>query len=370
MKISNVRLEMLKWAYERAGYDERNAVNVFPRLQTWLSMEKEPTISQLRDFSSKFHVPYGYLFLQEPPSETIPFPMFRGTAGHNDRFDLNVYDTVLTVRSRQEWLEEYLPETGVDYSKLIGSAKLTTPIGEAVTILRNCLHLDAKWTFGLTSIDTAVNLLAQSLEDAGVFLTFNGVVGNNTSRHISVDECRGFTIVSDIAPYIFVNSSDSKSAQMFTLIHEAAHIMIRESAGHAGLEFVGQGQVENYCDRVAAEFLVPANILREIWSGDIRDLSRKFKVSGIVVARRAHDLGLITDEEFRRFWIDYKNRQHVQKKKYGGGDFYRTSVRRVGRLFAIHVRNAVNNRQLSYVDAYRLTGLNGNTYLHFMKKNI
>lgn len=58
------------------------------------------------------------------------------------------------------------------------------------------------------------------------------------------------------------------------------------------------------------------------------------------------------------------------KKEHEGGSFYLTSVKRVGRIFAIHVRNAVNNRQLSYTEAYRLTGLYGKTYQNFMTNNI
>ena len=58
------------------------------------------------------------------------------------------------------------------------------------------------------------------------------------------------------------------------------------------------------------------------------------------------------------------------KKKSGGGSFYNTSVKRVGRTFAIHVRNAVNNRQLSYTEAYRLTGLYGKTYENFMLNSV
>ncbi len=50
---------------------------------------------------------------------------------------------------------------------------------------------------------------------------------------------------------------------------------------------------ERYCDAMAAEFLVPAHVLRETWNHDIKKQSRQFKVSEIVVARRAHDLGLI-----------------------------------------------------------------------------
>ena len=121
---------------------------------------------------------------------------------------------------------------------------------------------------------------------------------------------------------------------------------------------------------LAAEFLVPASLLHALWKNDIKQLSRLFKVSEIVIARRAHDLHLLSDEGYRAFWLEYSNRPVKDKKQSSGGNFYLTSVKRVGRLFAIHVRNAVNNRQMSYTEAYRLTGLHGNTYQHFMTHNI
>ena len=219
-------------------------------------------------------------------------------------------------------------------------------------------------------VEMTISILIQKLEDAGIFLAFNGVVGNNTHRTLKVSECRGFALVNQTAPYIFVNSADSKYAQMFTLIHETAHIMLGISAGHAGDGFLSHDVVEDYCDRVAAEFLVPAEVIRDVWNGDIKWASRKFKVSEIVVARRAHDLRLLSDTAYKAFWHEYSKRPLCVKKESSGGSFYLTSVKRVGKLFAIHVRNAVNNRQLSYTDAYRLTGLYGNTYQHFMTNNI
>ena len=146
--------------------------------------------------------------------------------------------------------------------------------------------------------------------------------------------------------------------------------MLGVSAGHAGEETISQDAVEMYCDKVAAEFLVPAMELRSVWNGDIKYVSRRFKVSEIVVARRAHDLGMLPDGDYRAFWLEYSQRPETGKKEGKGGDFYLTSVKRVGRLFAIHVRNAVNSRQLDYMEAYRLTGLYGKTYEHFMMNNI
>lgn len=369
-RLNNIRPEMLVWAFERAGYDEEKAVRAFPKLACWLSGEKQPTVSQLQAFAKRFYVPFGFLFLQHVPAETIPFPMFRGTAGENKHFDLNVYDTVNNIRIRQDWLADYLVENDVETCRLVGCITLQTPVGEAVNMLRNMLGLEPRWAFSLMRADAAVGFLTDRLEQAGVFVAYNGVVGNNTQRVLKVSECRGFALVNNVAPYIFVNSADSKSAQLFTLIHETAHVMLGISAGHAGEEAVAHDAYETYCDAMAAEFLVPADVLRETWDDDIKRQSRQFKVSEIVVARRAHDLGLLSDNAYGRFWGEYSHRPVAEKRKSGGGDFYLTSVKRVGRLFAIHVRNAVNSRQLEYTEAYRLTGLSGNTYQHFMTHNI
>ncbi len=93
-------------------------------------------------------------------------------------------------------------------------------------------------------------------------------------------------------------------------------------------------------------------------------------MSELVIARRARDLRLISSEDYRRFWLEYSRRPIMQQKRSSGGSFYLTSVKRVGRTFAIHIRNAVDSRQLSYTDAYRLTGLRGGTYEHFMQNNV
>lgn len=248
------------------------------------------------------------------PIENIPFPMFRGEAGQQYHFNLNVYDTVMNVQARQEWLEEYLEENDIKTCNFIGSITTKTSISETVRRLRTILDLDDRWAFSLASPDAAVSLLGQKIEDTGVFLAYNGVVGNNTHRPLKVSECRGFALVNEKAPYIFVNSADSKSAQLFTLIHEVAHLMLGVSAGHAGSEVLNHEATENYCDMVAAEFLVPASVLREIWINDTKSASRRFKASELVVARRAHDLCLMSDTEYKAFWAMYSQRQLRIKK--------------------------------------------------------
>jgi Zn-dependent peptidase ImmA (M78 family)/transcriptional regulator with XRE-family HTH domain len=369
----NIPKERYSWAIQRAGLTVDGYMNSHPNvpLSEWMSGEKEPTVKQLEAFAKSVNVPFGYLFLEKTPKEEVPFPMFRGEAGRSDHFDLNVYDTVNSLQLRQDWLEDYLQENEIDTCKYIRSVTLQTPVGETVSKLRTMLGLQPRWAFGLVRTEAAVSKMTEALEGAGIFVAYNGVVGNNTRRPISVSECRGFALVNDTAPYIFVNSGDAPTAQLFTLVHETVHLMLGISAGHAEADTLCHDANEKYCDMVAAEFLVPAAELRSVWNGDIKDTARKFRVSELVVARRAHDMGLLTNDEYNAFWMEYRKRPLKKKEREsGGGNFYRTSVKRVGRLFAIHVKNAVADRQLSYLDAYRLTGLYGNTYTHFMNNEI
>lgn len=344
----------------------------FPKstIDMWVNDEKQPTLKQLEEFARQVKVPFGYLFLEQAPHEEIPFPMFRGEAGQKEGFDLNVFDTVTNVRQRQEWLADYLVENEMPLSQMVGVVTLQTPVAETVELLRRKLRLDLRWAFELASDGAAVSKMTEQLEEAGVFIAFNGVVGNNTNRPLDVKECRGFALVNQVAPYIFVNSRDAKRAQLFTLVHEAAHIMLGVSAGHAETDTICLDATERYCDMVAAEFLVPANVLRDVWDGNLKRLSRRFWVSELVIARRAHDLRLMSDNDYRAFWLEYSRRPRNYRNDSKGGDFYRSSLKRVGKLFAIHVRNAVNSRQLSYSEAYRLTGLKGQTYDVFMNNNI
>lgn len=146
---------MLRWAIQRAGSNEEQAVKAVPALEGWLSGEKKPTVIQLQQFADRFHVPFGYLFLQEMPKENIPIPMFRGEAAQSEHFDLNVYDTIMSVRRRQDWLEEYLEENDIDTCRLVDSVNLKTPVGETVSLLREALRLEPRWAFSLAGAEAA-----------------------------------------------------------------------------------------------------------------------------------------------------------------------------------------------------------------------
>lgn len=362
----DIRPEMIVWAIRRAGYNVAVYLSEHPDVDAWYKQEKQPTVKQLEDFAKRIHIPYGYLFLDEPSQEQVPIPMFRGN-GVDNGFNLNVYDTIVSVQRRQEWLTDYLTENEYDVCKCVGVITLQTPIAEAVNVLRRQLQLEGDWSFGRRDTSDAVNFLTEHIEELGIAVSFNSGVENNNRREIPVEECRGFALVNDVAPFIFVNNKDSKTAQLFTLIHETAHILLGTSAGFGGDMDQIHDATERYCDKVAAVFLMPSDLVAANWRG-IAATAKKFKVSELAMARRAYELRLISRDEYRAFYMEYQQRPIPVKKGLGFGDFYATATKRVGRLLAVHIINAVNSRQLDYLQAYRLTGMYGKTYQTFVKK--
>ena len=106
----NVNTNVLTWAIARAGYELDAFTVKFPKVQKWLEGEKKPTVKQLEDFSKKVYLPFGYLFLPEPPKEKLPIPFFRSEGKRADKVSVNVYDTILLMQQRQGWLKWYLKE--------------------------------------------------------------------------------------------------------------------------------------------------------------------------------------------------------------------------------------------------------------------
>lgn len=369
---------LFRWAMERSRKPDTALSERFPKLGAWLSGESAPTLKQLEDFSQATHAPLGYLFLPEPPEERLPIPDFRtlsGTAVRSPSADL--LDTLYTMQQRQWWLRETLVEADGEPLGIVGSARLSDRPEAVAAAMREALGLQRGWARGVTTWKDAISALRHAIQELGVMAVINGVVGNNTHRKLDVAEFRGFALCDPYAPLIFVNGADTKSAQIFTLAHELAHVWIgREGlSGFEGL-FPDYGEVERFCNHVAAEFLVPARELEVCWAEacaaaqPYEFLARRFKVSPIVAARRAMDLRLISREAFFAFYKDYTAQErHLEMRRKeqgkGGGDFYNNQNTRVGERFALEVFRAAKEGRVMYTEAYRLTGLQGAAFRNY-----
>lgn len=371
-----IKPDLVQWARERAGLPVDALASQFPKLPAWERGEARPTMRQLEAFAKATHVPIGYLFLPEPPEERLPIPDFRTVPDAKlRRPSPELLDTIYAMQQRQAWLRETLLDGEAERLEVVGSARLEDAPEAVGREMRRIIGFGDGWAAEVRTWQEAVSRLRQAIEDLGVMAVINGVVGNNTHRKLDVEEFRGFALCDTHAPLIFVNGADAKSAQMFTLAHELAHVWLG-SEGVSGFEdlFPGGSQIEEFCDRAAAEFLVPERELKTAWNDGKRgerpfeDLARRFKVSPIVAGRRAMDLRLVDREAFFTFYRAYIAEERHRSKGSGGGDFYSNQNTRVGALFATHVIRAAIEGRVGFKEAYDLTGMRGGAFQEYAER--
>ncbi|MCJ1698518.1 ImmA/IrrE family metallo-endopeptidase [Rathayibacter festucae] len=360
-----VSAEVLRWAAERAGWSETTVRERFPRFDRWLVSDPPPTLPQLRSFARAARLPFGYLLLPTPPEETAGIPD-RRTRGGAQRRELSpdLRDTLSTCQRRQGWYRGFALAHGLVEIALVGSASLDEPVEIVADRISTMIGFDRERRGRFPSWDAAFRRLIDLVESAGVLVSVSGVVGSDTHRVLDPQEFGGFALVDDYAPLVFVNAADTKAAQIFTLVHELGHIVAGESAlSEVGSTGSARDEHERWCDRIAAEMLVPRATLSGEFRGttDAEELDRLaalYRVSTLVVLRRLVDIGLIDEDEYWSRSGDEaaRVREAARWARRSGGSFYRTQPLRLGRRFARAVISDARSGGTTYGEAYRLLG--------------
>lgn len=362
-----VKPELLVWARERAGLETADLEHRFPKINAWEAEESQPTIKQLEDFARAVHVPFGYLFLPEPPEEPLPIPDFRTVDGRGVRRPSpELLDMVYVCQERQGWYKEFALTTRQPEAEFVGSARLQDRAVAVAASMAQTLGFDLEARATCRTWEEALRLFITQADGIGVLVMVSGVVLSNNNRKLDPEEFRGFALADRRAPLIFVNGSDSKSAQMFTLAHELAHLWLGSTAvsDASAAPNGGHRREEVWCNAVAAELLVPLAALRndlvddETVENAVGRLTRRYKVSSLVMLRRLLDAGWLNRAAFDVAWATERARlRALAERGGGGGDFYRTTLSRVSRRFARALVESTLEGQTLYRDAFRMLGV-------------
>jgi Zn-dependent peptidase ImmA (M78 family)/transcriptional regulator with XRE-family HTH domain len=365
--ITRVQVEpaLLHWASERSGHDLSAYSERFPQLASWATGESSPTLRQLENFARATHTPIGYLFLKRPPLEAVPLPDFRTLRSEQTRRpSADLLDIIYVCQQRQEWYRDFARSNGDHPLPFVGSVSLSADIVETAAKIRSALGFDVEERRRMPTWADALRLFIDQADQAGIMVMCSGVVLNNTHRVLDPKEFRGFAMADALAPLIFVNGTDSKAAQMFTLAHELAHVWLGQSAlSDAEASSVTSNDVESWCNQVAAELLVPLSELRKIYdpTQDLEQaksaVARHFKVSTLVALRRISDAGGLTRA---RLWEAYGTevaRLEALPAKSGGGNFHLTEAVRVSKRFARALVASTWEGRSSFTEAFRLLGI-------------
>ena len=368
-----LRPHVLRWARQRAGLSPEQLakkVNVkVDRVTQWEQTGKI-SVAQADKLAARTYTPLGYLYLDNPPDESLPIQDFRTRAGQPpNRPSPNLLETIYQMQLRQAWMRDELIEQEEDPLPFVNAYSPDDDYTKVAAAMHTALELDSGWAAQCRTWRDALSFLRNRLDEIGVLVVFNGIVGNNTSRKLDPGEFQGFALVDEFAPLVFVNSADHIAAQIFTLAHEFAHLC----AGETGLTLFDRllppnNRTELYCNQVAAEFLVPEQELHAFWpsirtsDNHFQKIARRFKVSAIVAARRALDLQLIDRNAFFDFYEKSKNQGKGRAASTSGGNFWNTQKWRIGPSFAAAVARATKEGRLLYREAYSLTDLKGDTF--------
>ncbi len=361
MNEALVTPSMLRWARERLGLSPEEAaekVKVRPhKLLAWENDQARPSFLQAEKLANALRVPIGYFYLDIPPDERATLPDLRTLADVLPRtLSPDLLDVLNDALRKQEWYRDHLTDEGAPALEFVGRFSLSDSADTVASNLRRELAMDISVSEGSKDWDAYLTALVQRAESAGVTVLRSGVVGSNSFRKLNVAEFRGFALVDRLAPFVFINGQDSVAARVFTLIHELAHIWIgQEGISNQDPEYVtpSRRRIEKHCNSVAAETLVPSSELQARWTPgkgidvQVGRLARSFRVSRMVVLRRAFELERVTREEFHEQAKVYAANLGKISKTSGGGAFYPTLAARSGKHFlAAVISSALEGRTL------------------------
>lgn len=352
---------LMTWSCRRAGVSAAELAESITvkedKVRAWEAGEAKPTFRQAQQWADRLHIPFGFLFLNEPPHEVLPLPDLRTVGSAKPQpASLDLLDTVRDVLRKQEWYLEYLAEQERAPLSFVGKFSTAAPVVQVAADIRAVLGVRDVPANG----DQYMRALIAGADAAGILVMRSGTVGSNTHRKLDVGEFRGFAISDKFAPVVFINIADAPAARLFTLLHELAHIWIG-SSGISDAALVAHRQEEAYCNAVAGEFLVPAAKFKLLWRetddcyARLPELAAAFHVSRLVVARRACDLGLLSREDYAEFYVAELNAYRAQKSN--GGSFYRTADSKNSKRFSRAVLSEALSGRLLLREAGRLLGI-------------
>jgi len=302
METLQISPNILRWAADQRGLSLDALVDLLDKpAKHDVLIAGKFSIAEAEKLAKKTHIPFGYFFLDTPPvTEQRSLPDLRQLPNH-EPLSIDFFDVFDDVLRKQQWYLEYLQDQGAQKLDFVGKYLFNAnlPAEQIAVDIQNTLGISDQERKQCKTIGEFFNLLSVKAESIGILVFKNSIVKSNTRRGLSVNEFRGFAIADPLAPVIFINGKDSEATWIFTLAHEIAHIWLGES-GVSDLPANQQksgNNLEVYCNRVAAELLTPKIQFLDAWEQAAEPrfdvLSKAFKVSKLVIARRAFDLGKI-----------------------------------------------------------------------------
>ena len=352
----------LKWDHEKLA--KRVGVNV-RTLIAWETGDKRPTQRQATKLADKLYVPLGYLWLNAPPALEVPIPDLRTVSDVMAQPpSADFIDILYDARRKQQWYREYLQSERARTLPFVGKFPLRDKprVKDVADDMRAVIGIDEARESAKTH-PKFLSSLTEAAGETGILVLRSGKVGSNTHRKLDVDEFRGFALIDDLAPLVFINSADTLAARIFTLAHELAHVWIGESgiSNPTTVSVVLQedNRINRFCNQVAAELLMPAANFTSEWQQgktieeNITAMTSLYHVSRTAVLIRAYEHELLSGEVYR-VQLERLRQWESQERKGSGGSYWNNFLASNSRALVQAVLTSAAEGRVSERDAATL----------------
>ncbi|MGC2422005.1 MAG: ImmA/IrrE family metallo-endopeptidase [Candidatus Acidiferrales bacterium] len=357
--------KVLQWAREIRGLDVGAAAELLDipadELLAYESGTKKPLVGFLRRMSAKYRINFTSLLMPEP------LPVTKLPTDHRARFGkprLSI-DTLVAIEEINEALDVFgeLSEEirGLVPKLNIGQADIKENPAVVAARERKRLGVSLKQQREWKGLGHARVEWRKRIEKLGVFTYM---------IPMPPDELSGFSLLRDDVAAICVNDKEpTEGAKIFTLFHEYGHLLLRNTGIS---DENNQSRVERFCNHFSASFLIPrANLLEAISErvedfkapydfsdADVKHLAASFRVSNRAIALRLERTGFAPDGFYGRRtapWDVPTASKVVTSKSQPSA--IKIRIKRIGRLHASTVLEAVRRHAINSFDASELIGL-------------
>lgn len=384
MKAMKVKInhEVLKWARESLNISKNEVIIKLNRktiteynLDNWENGLELIDINTAKKLAKLYGISLAVLYMPHIPKNIQP--EIRDLRQIKGAFSKNSILLMRKLVGHYEWVREYLINENKIELDFVGMVSINDSIEHPLSIFKNMLEIKINF-----SKDSEYNFkkIVNELEKNNIFISIANSYNCNHHYKVPVEEIRGFAIADKIAPFIFVNLSDSNNAKLFTLIHELTHILLGET-GISNLYFnykVIQNNIESYCNKVASEFLMPSQIFRDLWANNnknnledkIEYISIKLPVSKLAVLVKAKTLNYINDNIiFDNLFNKFSEIKYNNSYKKNGFPNPNLLIKNLNtKMFSNYVLKAYNNNNITLKDVCNLLSIKPYRFQKYIEK--
>lgn len=353
---------VLMWARERWGLDVGEAASALgierERLERIEGGEELPTVGLLEGMTKVYQLAFTNFVLREPPRGFEDPTDFRTVGGEAPRYSKETRQAITLTHVDQDAATDLALDLGRLVTPELEQAALAQDAEELAARQRALLGVDDAAQRDWKDARAAFQQWRVRIERLGILVFL---------RKFPREDCRGFSSwPGGLMPAIVVNRNEEPQAQVFTLLHEYAHLLLRQPGLCDQNDLDDQAKVERFCNRFAAAALMPRDTVRRLvgelglpagqnWErGDVNKLARALKVSRPAAMLRIEELRIAARGSYRRLGYERDDDTWRPERKGGGrsnGPYARQYLNRLGTSYVQLVFDALEARLIDDTDA-------------------